>query len=311
MHFKHSDMVERGGAFRNLNQGLREELDQRGEPHETLRIGDDGAKHVQAYIDYDRVVGDSDGGRLLDEGEYERFLERAKEERGKNRLYCHVRNPEGLDCKAVGPQTQCVCNHRFREHTTDNMRNEQSHKKDVHCRYCQCPQFRALPAQSPAHARCSCKHEASSHNVRTGKCGKCKCTSFSPTQTCSCGYSARQHETVLETRQERLNDGRNVEPDWASDVPYEALGGLSDFRSLLSGVERLEVEGSQEHGSALGRLKERRRTAGRISGRNADEMPPSEPRTLAEERGVPGSQDELEQLHQIKGARSSRPPRHR
>ena len=40
---------------------------------ERLHIKNDAAKHVQAYIDYNNVVGKADGGKMMSEQEFEQF----------------------------------------------------------------------------------------------------------------------------------------------------------------------------------------------------------------------------------------------
>ena len=80
------------------------------------------AKHVQAYIEYEQIVGGADGGKLMSEAEFEAYKAKVREAR-KNRLYVHWRNKvTGQDCKAIGPASQCFCGHRFKDHFTDNVK---------------------------------------------------------------------------------------------------------------------------------------------------------------------------------------------
>ena len=39
----------------------------------------------------------------------------------QNRLYVHWRNSDGLDCKTIGPASQCFCGHRYKDHNFDNV----------------------------------------------------------------------------------------------------------------------------------------------------------------------------------------------
>ena len=39
----------------------------------------------------------------------------------KNRLYVHWRNADGVDCKTIGPASQCFCGCRFKNHAFDNV----------------------------------------------------------------------------------------------------------------------------------------------------------------------------------------------
>ena len=57
---------------------------------------------------------------MMSEKEFEEYKSRVKEAR-KNRLYVHWRNIEGVDCKNIGPASQCFCGHRFKEHNFDNI----------------------------------------------------------------------------------------------------------------------------------------------------------------------------------------------
>jgi len=57
---------------------------------------------VQAYLEYEQIVGNADGGKMLNEKEFEEFKENVKEAR-KNRLYVKYRNADGVDCKSIGP----------------------------------------------------------------------------------------------------------------------------------------------------------------------------------------------------------------
>lgn len=49
---------------------------------------------IDAYIEYDRIVGNADGGQMMSEQEFEEFKQRHREAR-KNRLYVHWRNSDG------------------------------------------------------------------------------------------------------------------------------------------------------------------------------------------------------------------------
>ncbi len=62
-------------------------------------MGADAAKHVQAYLDYVNLVGDHEGGQMMNEQEYEAFKKRLIE-KSKHRLYCSWRNNRGMECKA-------------------------------------------------------------------------------------------------------------------------------------------------------------------------------------------------------------------
>ena len=69
---------------------------------ERIVMNNDAAKHVQAYIEYEQIVGNADGGKMMNEKEFEEFKLNVKEAR-KNRLYVKYRNADGVDCKSIGP----------------------------------------------------------------------------------------------------------------------------------------------------------------------------------------------------------------
>ena len=69
---------------------------------ERIVMNGDAAKHVQAYLEYEQIVGNADGGNTLTDKEYEEFKQNVKEAR-KNRLYVKYRNADGVDCKSIGP----------------------------------------------------------------------------------------------------------------------------------------------------------------------------------------------------------------
>lgn len=40
---------------------------------ERLNFGGDAAKHVQAYLEYEAIVGNDDGGKMMSEAEFEEY----------------------------------------------------------------------------------------------------------------------------------------------------------------------------------------------------------------------------------------------
>jgi hypothetical protein len=99
-----------------VSDHLRQEYAARGEPSATLRVA---ADCVEAYLEYERVVGGEDGGVIFTDEEYASFR-RAALERTQRRLYVTWRNGSGMDCKAVGPATLCECGHRYKEHRSQD-----------------------------------------------------------------------------------------------------------------------------------------------------------------------------------------------
>ena len=102
----------------------------------------DAQKHIQAYIEYQNIVGNDDGGKMMSEAEFEAYKNKVREAR-KNRLYTNWRNMEtGADCKAIGPASQCFCGHRYKEHNFDAVKD-----KKVVCKApkCKCKLFSYIP----------------------------------------------------------------------------------------------------------------------------------------------------------------------
>lgn len=62
---------------------------------------------------FSRIVGEDDGGKLFTVEQYEEYKRKMVPQRMKNRLYVSFGVPGGIDCKLVGPETQCFCSHRY------------------------------------------------------------------------------------------------------------------------------------------------------------------------------------------------------
>ncbi|XP_074906936.1 protein FAM221A isoform X2 [Buteo buteo] len=167
------------------------------------------AAALEEYAEYRRIVGDDDGGKLFTPEEYEEYKRKVLPIRLQNRLYVSWRSPTGMDCKLVGPETLCFCTHR-------RMGNG---KEDI--TFCT-EGFRTTTLCSPSSVK-----ESS------------KCSGFHSCFTCACGQPTYAHETVMETKQERLAQGKPV----GQDVPYAAMGGLTGFSSLAEGYMRLDDSG--------------------------------------------------------------------
>ena len=100
------------------------------------------ANHVQAYLEYEAIVGGADGGKMMSEKEFEEYKAQVREAR-KNRLYTNWRNTtNGMDCRTIGPASPCFCGHRYKDHNFDNVTS-----REVHCRSakCKCKLFSYIP----------------------------------------------------------------------------------------------------------------------------------------------------------------------
>ena len=63
---------------------------------------------------YFRIVGDDDGGVLFTPEQYKRYKQKMIPQRMRNRLFVSwAASPDGIECKMVGPETMCFCQHRL------------------------------------------------------------------------------------------------------------------------------------------------------------------------------------------------------
>ncbi|XP_053876990.1 protein FAM221A isoform X3 [Malaclemys terrapin pileata] len=210
---------------------------------ERLRVQEGGAAAVDEYVEYRRIVGDDDRGKLFTPEQYEEYKRKMLPIRLQNRLYVSWRSPTGMDCKLVGPETHCFCTHRYKQHKTDYEEIPKDRPICVPCRVnrCQCKSYHYVPLNGTQPIRCRCKHFADQHSAAPGfSCNSCsKCSGFHSCFTCGCGQPTYAHETVVETKQDRLAQGKPV----GQDVPYAAMGGLTGFSSLAEGYMRLDDSG--------------------------------------------------------------------
>lgn len=203
-----------------------------------VHLTSDAAKAVQAYIEYEQIVGGADGGKLLSEAEYEEFKRNIAAKRG-NRLFVYWTNEQGVECKTIGPFSKCFCDHRYRDHETDNVKT-----KRVPCKVpkCKCRHFNYVPIYGSNDLKCLCKHSFKEHNPQTKTCSRsgCRCQAFSSTHSCSCSLHYNVHTTTFETKDERVARGKPI-GGFEGDNMYAALGGLTDMSSLVDGVERQQA----------------------------------------------------------------------
>ena len=74
------------------------------------------------------------------------------------------------------------------------------------------------------------------HDFFVNILAKCQCSGFTSSYTCGCGEPYYKHEMLVETKDERLARGHPI----GQDVPYQAMGGLTGFSSLMDGYLRLD-----------------------------------------------------------------------
>ncbi|XP_064614202.1 protein FAM221A-like isoform X1 [Liolophura sinensis] len=209
-----------------------------------LKFGGSAAASVDAYLEYKRIVGDDDGGKLFTPEQYEAYKKRVLPMRLENRLYVAWVSPTLMDCKLMGPETVCFCQHRFREHKTDFDKIPGERPIHLPCRAkkCRCASYHYVPLNGSQPIRCRCKHFSDEHGAAEPydcRSAGCQCSGFSSSFTCGCGAPYHQHHTLVETREERAARGHPV----GRDVPYQAMGGLTGFSSLMEGYLRLDPSG--------------------------------------------------------------------
>ncbi|XP_069033031.1 protein FAM221A [Embiotoca jacksoni] len=213
---------------------------------ETISVDKAALKAVDDYCEYKRIVGDDDGGKLFTPEQYEDYKKRVLPLRVENRLYVSFGVPGGIDCKLIGPETQCFCAHRYKQHKTEweVVPSERPLALPCQVRGCRCPAYEYVPRLGPNPIRCRCKHLPQDHSEATGHfCKMCRsCSGFQSTYTCGCDQPCSAHQTLVETKLEREARGRPV----GRDVPYAAMGGLTGFSSLMDGYLALEAGGSDQ-----------------------------------------------------------------
>ncbi|XP_032499132.1 protein FAM221A isoform X3 [Phocoena sinus] len=210
---------------------------------ERLTLPAGSAAAVDEYMEYRRIVGEDDGGKLFTPEEYEEYKRKVLPMRLQNRLFVSWRSPTGMDCKLVGPETLCFCTHRYKQHKTDFETIPQQRPISLPCQVtgCPCRAYLYVPLNGMQPIRCRCKHFADQHSAGPGfMCNACsQCSGFHSCFTCACGQPAYAHYTVVETKEERLAQRKLV----GRDVPYAAMGGLTGFSSLAEDYMRLDDSG--------------------------------------------------------------------
>ncbi|XP_041702971.1 protein FAM221A-like [Coregonus clupeaformis] len=211
---------------------------------ERICLDKTASKAVDDYLEYRRIVGEDDGGRLFSPEEYEKYKRTELPQRLHNRLYVSFGVPGGIDCKLIGPETPCFCTHRYKQHQTDFEEVPLERPIALPCRVrgCRCLAFQYVHLNGSQPVRCRCKHSAYDHSETTEHlCGKCSsCSGFRSPFSCGCGQPSSAHQTLVETKAERESRGRPV----GRDVPYAAMGGLTGFSSLADGYLRLDDSGA-------------------------------------------------------------------
>ncbi|KAI3358480.1 hypothetical protein L3Q82_014903, partial [Scortum barcoo] len=127
-------------------------------------------KAMDDYWEYRRIVGDDDEGKLFTPEQYEEYKRKVLPQRAQNRLYVSFGVPGGIDCKLIGPETQCFCTHRYRQHKTDFevVPSERPITLPCQVRGCHCTAYQYVARIGPHPVRCRCKHLPQDHSEATG-----------------------------------------------------------------------------------------------------------------------------------------------
>ncbi|XP_033740780.1 protein FAM221A-like [Pecten maximus] len=211
-----------------------------------LKFGGNAGASVDAYLEYKRIVGEDDGGVLFTPEQYEAYKKKVLPMRLKNRIFTAWAAPSGMDCKLVGPETSCFCTHKYSSHKTDfeNIPEDRPILLPCKVKGCGCVTYHYVPRNGSMALRCTCKHFSDDHSSKQPykcKTGGCKCAGFKSSYTCGCGEPYNTHQMIVETKEERLARGHPVGQD---GVPYQAMGGLTGFSSLMEGYMRLDPSGA-------------------------------------------------------------------
>lgn len=124
------------------------------------------------------------------------------------------------DCTRVAPNSRCFCGHIAREHSLK--------PRAFPCGFCTCRNFAFVP-QRPEEvgewwlprrkgfdvrtwrAMCKCSHSHEDHDPNFHSCRMCGCSTFTSAFLCiACDRHWEEHETLVETEQERRAEGRKV-----------------------------------------------------------------------------------------------------
>lgn len=118
---------------------------------------------LNAYIDYE--LNNGQDAKPFSEKvpqAHQAYLEYKQKQLhcANTRVFVTWRNSKGRDCKAIGPATKCICDHRFKEHEYLNPVDKQ-----VRCKIkgCKCRCFDYIPVHGSYDFKCLCKH---SYRVR-------------------------------------------------------------------------------------------------------------------------------------------------
>ena len=210
-------------------------------PGNELKFNSKNKADIQAYLDYINIVGNDDNGKLMSEEEYENYKKNLKNKK-RDHLYVYWINSTGFECKVIGPESMCYCNHRYKYHDYNNTNNN----KKIKCKKCQCKCYEHVPVYGANDVKCLCHHSYRDHDLFSRTCNKrnCKCQKFNSKFTCNCGEGYDTHKTVIYTREERIKNGKPVEVGWFGDSLMNGGGGmpLQNYGEMMNDIYDTEFK---------------------------------------------------------------------
>eukprot|EP01006_Ploeotia_vitrea_P059789 TRINITY_DN74788_c0_g1_i1.p1 TRINITY_DN74788_c0_g1~~TRINITY_DN74788_c0_g1_i1.p1 ORF type:complete len:392 (+),score=53.20 TRINITY_DN74788_c0_g1_i1:31-1206(+) len=135
-------------------------------------------------------------------------------------IYVVFRSSTGEDCFRVAPTHSCFCGHTLSEHNNS--------KRRVPCLNCKCNLFQFMFSRPEEIGenwlvrrknfdirtwapKCRCNHTHKEHRPDSLKCTACTCHHFNSNFLCMvCDKHWEEHETLFETEQDRVMQGKPV-----------------------------------------------------------------------------------------------------
>ena len=209
-------------------------------PGNEIKFNSKNKADIQAYLDYINIVGNDDNGKLMSEKEFEDYKKNMKNKK-RDHLYVYWINSTGFECKVIGPESMCFCNHRYKYHDYNNTNN-----KKIKCKKCQCKCYEHVPCYGANDVKCLCHHSYREHDLFSRTCNRrnCKCQKFNSKFTCNCGEGYDTHKTVIYTREERIKDGKPVEVGWFGDSLMNSGGNipLGNYGEMMNDIYDTEFK---------------------------------------------------------------------
>ena len=216
-------------------------------PENNIKFNLKNKADIQAYLDYINIVGNDDNGKLMSEKEYENYKKNMKNVK-KEHFYVYWINSTGFECKTIGPESMCFCNHRYKYHDYNNVNNN----KRIKCKKCPCKCYEHIPFYGSNDVKCLCHHSYRDHDLFSRLCTKrnCKCQKFNSKFTCNCGEGYDTHKTFIYTKEERIKNGKPVEIGWFGEsLINDKIGGgmqLENYGQMINDIYETEFKNMEK-----------------------------------------------------------------